>query len=505
MKSNNKEALDVIIDIERSVPVDLIRIKDIEIWPLIRLEIWKQLINSKRKSATSEIIRSSQKYTIKYLFSKISIVLAYIRYVFCKKKYKRKDVVFLSSPNSKWEKVDGRYFRPFSNSLQDILKEAKVESIILDISPKVQSPVHGETDFILEEIENTCSIYRMRTFFLNILNLNKKTDEIYGWDVLAKFIESKYPNLSLNRRSIIERANKIFFCEQIFKKFLMKIKPKVCFLVCFYNPISMGYVKACRGLGIKTVEIQHSQQDLNGMYASWTKLPQKGYSLLPSYWWCWGTKSANFINDWSKNVYPEHQAIVGGNPWVAKNVSGDYKIDYAYTDKFSNMLKNKINVLVALQPIEPILSINLMKAISNSPQNINWLIRLHPAIYSQEREIKNQLKNTSNKNIEIEYSTEIPLFNLLKRVDFLITSWSGVAFEALLFGVHPIIIHPNGENMFVEYINKNLFTYADSSEKIIETIKLDKKTFNFKEETPYMETDKEKMKKVLFGLTRGML
>ena len=220
MKSN-KEILDIILDIERSVPVDEIEYKAMKIWPIIRVGIWKQLTSLENKSETRDGARSSKKYAIKYFFSKMGVVLSYIKYILYKKEYGKKDVVFLSSPNNRWEKVDGKYFRPFSNSLQDISKEAKVESIILDIAPKKQNPVYGETHFILEEIENICSMYRIIDFLKTSLHL-EKTEQIYSLDKLIKFAKSKYPELVFGRQFITERADKILFCERMFKKILNK-------------------------------------------------------------------------------------------------------------------------------------------------------------------------------------------------------------------------------------------------------------------------------------------
>ena len=86
------------------------------------------------------------------------------------------------------------------------------------------------------------------------------------------------------------------------------------------------------------------------------------------------------------------------------------------------------------------------------------------------------------------------------KVDFIVTAWSSMAYEALLFKVHPIIIRQNGADLFKEYIDTKLFTHAPSSQNIIDTIGLDKSSFNFKEKTPYMETDKAKMKKIILDL-----
>jgi len=492
-----QEAINIIIDIEKNVEVDEIEFKGIKVWPLIRLQIWKHLTNTYSGNKAEEAKKtSSKKYTIKYFVSKLTILFIYVtHYLFNRQIIEEKDVVFLSSPNNRWERVDGKYFRPFSNSLQDILKQMDLKSIIFDTSPIKMSPIYGEPIFIKDELEIKSAVYRMLDFL-------KRPKEIIHWDSLIKFINRRYPDqLLLSEQSIKDMANNVIFCSKIFKSKLEQIKPKIGFLVCFYTPVSMAYIKACRDLGIKTVEIQHSQQNLNGMYAPWIKLPKNGYSLLPSYWWCWGIRPAENINAWSKNVYPEHRALVGGNPWLAKNLVGDYKIDYPNISEFNKKFSTeKIKVLVAMQPIEPLLPDNLLEVLRHSPKNVNWFFRLHPAIKAREDEIRNIINKTQNKNVELDHSSKMPLFNLLKKVDFLITAWSGVAYEALIFGVHPIIIHPEGKNAFKEYIGIKLFTYASSPQEIINTLKFNKKDFTFKEDTPYMETNIEKMKRLISDL-----
>ncbi|MEA2112491.1 MAG: CDP-glycerol glycerophosphotransferase family protein [Patescibacteria group bacterium] len=495
-----KQATEIIIDIENLVPVDQIEFKDIKIWPLIRSEIWKQLTNPVKERSSLESSASTNKNYFEKIISKILRVFTYTKYSLFKKKQKQKQVIFLPSPNNRWEKVNGQYLKPFSNSLQDILREMKIKSIILNYSSTNPKPLYGNFYHIRKEIEHAHSTQRILLLLEKIFNLNKKPSKVYHWDTLIKFISFKYPILSLDKQSIIDQTNNIISYEKIFKKIFKKIKPKLCFLICYYCPINMGYIKACRSLGIKSVEIQHGQQgDFHGMYTHWTKLPQNGYELLPSHWWSWGNKSAERINNWSKTVHPEHQAIVGGNPWIAKNINQDYKIDDTYIDKLEKILtlKNKINVLVALQPIEIPISNTLFEAIKNSPSKINWLIRLHPAMSKQKNEIEQFLKKTNNKNIDIDYNYKIPLFNILKRVDFLITPWSSIAYEALLFKVHPIIIHPNGKDTFTEYINEGLFTYADSSQKIINVIETNKNKFIFNEKQYYIEIDIFKIKNLL--------
>lgn len=267
--------------------------------------------------------------------------------------------------------------------------------------------------------------------------------------------------------------------EKIFTRILKQIKPKIAFLVCYYHPAAMGYVMACRNLGIKTVDVQHGDQ--YGMYRNWNNLPQEGYELLPSSFWCWGQSSADGINKWSGKVHPEHKASVTGNLWVSRFIN---------SAGFSRAA-NITNVLVALTnkayPVD-----NIASAIKESSDTIKWTVRPHPAMPDELK----KLESVRNK-IVIDDSS---LFETLKKNDFIITPCSTAAYEALLFKVRPIITHEEGREKFKSYIDKGLFSYAQTAGEILEILQRNKASFNFKEENPYMETDREIIKNNILNL-----
>lgn len=251
------------------------------------------------------------------------------------------------------------------------------------------------------------------------------------------------------------------------------------FLVCYYHPAAMGYIKACRNLGIKTVDIQHGDQ--YGMYRSWENLPQGGYDILPSLFWCWGKTSADEINKWSHKVHPEHKAFVGGNPWISSFISSA-----------SSNPSNGINVLVILTNLAYPVN-NIVSAIKASPDSINWMVRPHPAM-------PNEIEKFISVRNKITVDESPHVFEILKKADFIITPCSTVAYEALLFKVHPIINHGDGKEKFRSYINKGLFSYAETAEGILKILQREKNSFNFKEETPYMETNREIIKNNILNL-----
>ena len=87
---------------------------------------------------------------------------------------------------------------------------------------------------------------------------------------------------------------------------------------------------------------------------------------------------------------------------------------------------------------------------------------------------------------------------LLKRVEFVFTLFSSVAYEALLFGARPVILHENGLNSFKSYIDRDLFGYCGTTEEILALLGRGKPDKAAGEEIPYIETRED----VIFGALR---
>lgn len=279
---------------------------------------------------------------------------------------------------------------------------------------------------------------------------------------------------------------------KFFEKILKKIEPKACFFVCYYHSAGMGYARACRKLGIKTLEIQHGEQ--HGLYRGWANLPKYGYDTLPDIFWCWGEESAREINKWAKTTN-HHEAIVVGNPWISRFL----KKESTASEQENGGEKN---ILVAIPNKELSVIKNILDAFKNSPRNLMWRFRLHPSRIAggQMEELEKELEKTGKRNFETKEASSAIIFEILSKMDFMITPWSTVAYEALALGVHPIITSGDDKAIFENYANKGLFSFANTAEKILEVINKNKSEFNFKEETPYIETDREKMKKIILDL-----
>lgn len=461
------EIIKVITNIEQSVDVQGIRCSGVQIWPLIRLQIWQQLSSPERPGRFGAHKPGRRKRLNRLLD-------AIIR----PNKYPSADALFVIGPNERRVRVDGHYYSQYADSLNDLTQKQGLRAYTLDLDDKVH-PVYGAPVRLSRDIGSLWEKAMRR--------LNRPNVRLDTWKALLAYLRVRHPNIRLDRDRIVRDVQSIRFNEQRFERILKKAQPRAIFLVCYYHPAAMGCIRACRKLGIKAVEVQHGQQgDYHGMYTNWTNLPAHGYDTMPTHFWCWGQRSADRINEW----LPDGQAFVGGNPWLATQKSTIIR---------PTTKDGKTHILLALQPVPEPLSSFVVQAIASSPDTMQWHIGLHPRMKDREHEVRTLL-GTIVDRVDFELDKHTPLYDTLARMDFLLTQWSTVAYEALAFGVHPIIVHPNGRMTFQEYIDKGLFSYADDTDKLLAVLKQDPESFPLEEETPYMVSNIKHIKKTLIDV-----
>ena len=296
-------------------------------------------------------------------------------------------------------------------------------------------------------------------------------------------------DIELSEQDCVRLADRIDSYRDFFTQVFTVIQPRAVFLVCYYCDEAMGLIWACKNLGVKTIDVQHGKQGkYHSMYTHWTRVPEEGYELLPDYFWVWGNETkSNILRFMSGSS--SHRPVVGGNLWLRKwkNLP-ENELDAKTKSYLEELRKYEKVILVTLQPLEKPISSLLIDAIKQSPKTWLWLLRLHPRMGEQKEDLAASLRGVA-ANVDVDGASRTSLYPLLSAVDFHVTGWSTVCYEALAFNIHTVIIHPNGLNLFCEYIESGLFSYADSGELLLQIIKKDSKMFQYGEKEPYIETE----------------
>jgi len=139
------------------------------------------------------------------------------------------------------------------------------------------------------------------------------------------------------------------------------------------------------------------------------------------------------------------------------------------------------------------------ETLKKSPDDWLWLFRLHPTHSTEKYKIDlyNKVKvKVNSSNFEFEYATLCPLFDLLKRCNHHVTLSSAVAYEALAFNVPTTLLDISLE-LFVEDINKGVFSYAQNSYDLLNSIRHGFFNTDLINSSDYIEIDKQYSKRLI--------
>lgn len=460
---NFAEAIDIIHRIETECAVNDLRYGDYQVWPLVRLKLWMALINFNRADIQRRTMRQRVKEGTAF-----ATLLA-------QQRWQREstpgpvDVVFVSRASTHTDTVQGRAYDRLLDPMIALLAESqrwrKLEALTTQTAHTL--PRHVPTQFT-----DTFST-RVLNGLRDRLNLYGEVNRyIPGLSDLLKCIERFTNGSGIDAQGIVSRAIDIALVADVFEQKLKQLRPKALFIAVYYDNYGFSALLAAHRLGITTVDVQHGKQGkFHGAYDLWQALPEGGYTLLPDYFWTWGSESVANMRR-SPDRAQLHVPLIGGNRWLAQWVENPdfYAPPAAAAPFYERVTAAEKTILFALQPLDEPLHPHVIQAMRDSPANWLWLIRLHPVQRPLIEDIRARLHAAGVTNCELDFATAEPLYALLQRVDHHLTAWSTVCYEALAFDVPTTIIDPNGAELFADYIQRGIFTYADAAPTLLEYV-----------------------------------
>ncbi len=428
--------------LENSIKISEIKCFDFNPWPYIRLKILEE--NNSLDKGIGGKVQLNMMVKFKKIFHSF--------FIYRKNPIKKEnvDVIYFTRLSESKDFVGDKNFNRYSDSFNFFFSsDYKIKILELNDIGWVGSKKYTNSnitylDFIVKLTRMKFNILVRLKFFNKTqdLDFNKAIEEVFGFKI---YFNSELIYLD--------------FLSKVFVKILKCYKPKIVVLTVFYRLEAMAMCLACERLGIKTIEYQHgAQNDYHPMYTHWENIPQKGYELIPDIFWMWGDIPKKRIESWARNS-KKHTAIVGGNLWMtylSQRKSTVENIGMFYQ-------KNRTHILISLQGDAYFPSF-LLGAIANSSSDVVWHFRDHPrlAISKELRKSIAQYENT-----EIEFTSQAPLYELLKLTDVHLTGYSTVAFEAQSFYVPTIFMHVNSLNGYKSLMNKNGLYYVENESDLM--------------------------------------
>ncbi len=417
-----KYLVEYLNSLEDKYDVNAWQIDNDAMWPAIKMQLFwfLQTPNQDEADIEQKITKTSKFVLLRRGLS------AFIKINFLKKN----SVVFLFNQEHLTQdlgKIENKYFV----SIAKILKQKKKTLFYLDYGSVEKYGIQNNhirlhEYFVLKE--------KLKKTQLGQYRLDASFDTLCQ-QIAADFRSDKDAIYA----SIIFAIKQIVFYKKMFTKLYTKTKPIAIFELCYYSLQVYGANLAAKQLKIKTVEMQHGGQGRYHIaYSGYSKIPQKGYNLLPDVFWVWNTLSALQLTNMVKAS--RHQVVKGGNPWI--NAKKAYAPMHIETNK-------RAYILITLQPNYDLPNY-LLKAIKETEDIYLWGIRFHPRQTVRE---KGNILSTIEVNcppnaFDVKWANELSISDLLKQSALHISRYSGSIEEAADLGVFSIIIDPIGIDMY---------------------------------------------------------
>jgi len=468
----HQSAISTITELERELDTGGISYGGVNAWPLCRLKLWVHLMAEGFKEIagpdaatmpnTGPTFQDVGKLNA-HAIGDLDLGLVHCDLEASKKAWNvstaSPDLMFFLRPEEHREMVDGKAYAKILDSLFD------------------RFPNHSRVK--IEWAEPTAMAFPRKnpSFFLHgdaaaRSAISDPPFKLEHFDELEHALAQKGMSHVISRDQIATEMGKVLRFSRLFEVTLTRMMPKAIFLSLYCHSLGMGLVLAARRLGIPTVDLQHGRLGPHhGLYTQLTAAPENGYDIVPDRIWCWGQQTKDDID---KDLNPrcsKHSGLVGGNPWLDqwRNGATDLTNQANAKNLIARTTKHK-KIIVSLQPIPQPLPQFVLDAMADAPDNWSWWIRVHPLRRHTIPELSALLAEHGIVNYEIEDTTSLPLFWLLRHAHHHVTSFSSVTIEALAFGIRTTVFSDVGRNTFENYIKNGHALYADSAETLIDSI-----------------------------------
>lgn len=453
---SRKEIMQLINHWEIKYPVDAWNVEGLDIWPFLRMQIFKLLISKKVTTVRSRSLK------LKLTDGLFKVFFGFLDYLKLKKKLSSVAYLFVSNQAYR-QLVKDVYFNRFSDPLMDqsefqhlsvLLEAAKTEEFT---KPNYKSNRLIQLSRI---VECFYFIYQLRNKLLPVKNTKLRLE---SYDDFLIEIERDFPQLmnKLSQKSIKRIGNLIRFYSWEWNNMLSTNNLDKIIITCYYGIENMVLIKTAKDLKIPTIDIQHGViNELHYAYGSFKKVPHGGFNSLPQEFWVWSDYEAKVINKWSDSI--KHKAINYGNIWVDAVL--DNKVDFS--NLLNEMPNDKPIVLYTLSNRDDIFPDFLVEAVKALKHKYHIWFRLHPRQIPFMKQIEEHMTLKGLHDIEIMKPTFLPLPLILKYASLHITQFSTVVIEAALFKVNSVLIHPVGKDYYAHHPFKKYFYFYERSQDL---------------------------------------
>lgn len=459
MNTSREYIVELILSLEKKIVPEKWVLNGVNIWPWVRAKLFFYLI--KKIERTDLNASNTRLFSYFERYKRIFASLLEWRKFNTIGKSK---VLFVSASELRGQ-FEGISYNKFFDSLRS--SDEFKTSILIETSDLPSNA------FLRE---NSLSFSRLQTIFRFLSFFYKSKKNAPFWNDLNSALKVNWPtqegrsdsfDVDSFVSSLVVDWHKILTYKRIWKWILARITPRKIFTLWYYSDSIYSLNLAAAERGITTVETQHGPINsfhlAYGSFEHFNSLVLQS-SLLPQAFLVWNKNTYNTL----VHSFGSKRVDILGMPWF----------DFILR-KSKHMNYKKKFILYALQPakeIGPLFPQTLVKMMSDSSEEFDWFIRLHPRQMMEYDAIKTELEGYRLPNVEIDIATRTPLPIVLNACSMVFTNFSGVALEAIQIGKPVITINAIAKLYYLQEVNDHLVFACDLKHDMLSWSQLKKET-----------------------------
>jgi len=278
---------------------------------------------------------------------------------------------------------------------------------------------------------------------------------------------TKYGLKPFDEDALQQDMEEIFIYGGIFSSVLRRFQPKAVVTVSFPENPGFGLALACSLHNIPMVDLFHGRAGpYNPPYTHYSRVPEGGYQLMPSHYWCWGDLHKRDMLAHRENAEVKPIPVIGGNPWAALwKYGGGFPMPEDDVKAFKAVVEGRTSVLVALTARkEYLINEKLLATMERASPDIMWLVRMHPLEYGRSNEVEEVLRQRGVKNFEVRLTSKVPLFLVLQNVQGCVTLFSSTTLENTYWKVPTLLLNEYGTIVYEDFVGGDLISFAETLE-----------------------------------------
>jgi hypothetical protein len=460
----HRRFLTLVAQIERSLPVALWKSRDVEIWPLARMDLYLDMYWAnvrgdlpKRQPLPLRVLSKAATPLTNVWKSRRDLTHWTAR-------PKSAHAIFLGDGVS-LDLIDGAWEDRYGEPIFAALERLGLSTFLMQSGGLARLPWHRST-YSANLIAARGSLARL---------IPSRPADLPGHEeVLEILAQNGVRAPSLSRKILERRAAVVSATASSFERVLLTVKPTLAFVVTYYAGLGAAFVLACRRQGILSIDIQHCPQDGAHKAYDWAAVPQNGYATLPAVFWNWTMRDAADIRRWTSRLSrPWHRSLHGGHTQFL-SLLGAGAASREWDSKFEALAKGvafEREILVALQPVGGFRDgwDALTAQIQAAPRTWRWWIRRHPASAAYQDAEHRRLVSLRAANVMVDESSRLPLPALLRHMSVVVSRFSGASVEGSFLGVPAIFLSEEARGQFSDLIDRGLASIV-SIARLVETI-----------------------------------